>query len=106
MNNTNIINLIEEFYCNPNYINEKKINIIKNYFYNDVKDILKINKKNLLIGMKKNKKNFIYFKSKTNNLFYLELNYTLDFKQYNLIFNDTNKYSIKKNKKQSFCTII
>lgn len=105
MDNTNIINLIEEFYCNPKYINEKKINIIKDYFYNDVKDILKINKNNLLIGMKKNKKDFIYFKSKTNNLFYLELNYTLDFKNYTFIFNKFNEKQKSKSIKICICNI-
>tara|TARA_B100000902_G_C27243931_1_gene881531 strand:- start:621 stop:866 length:246 start_codon:yes stop_codon:yes gene_type:complete len=53
---------LEQFYENPRHLEEYKINFLKNHYYDRIANILMIERKNLLIGVTKNK-NFIYFKS-------------------------------------------
>lgn len=59
----NIEKYLEEFYNNPNEIEEYKIQILKDYYYERIYNIVKIPIDKLLIGVTEDK-NLIYFKFK------------------------------------------
>ena len=57
----NIEKYLEEFYNNPNEIEQYKIQILKDYYYERIYNIIKIPIDKLLIGVTEDK-NLIYFK--------------------------------------------
>ena len=59
----NIEKYLEEFYNNPNEIEQYKIQILKDYYYERIYNIIKIPIDKLLIGVTEDK-NLIYFKFK------------------------------------------
>ena len=60
-----INNYLKEFHENPNGIEEYKITILKNHYYEYINSILQIEKKNFQIGVNSNFK-LIFFRDKLN----------------------------------------
>ena len=56
---------LKEFHENPNGIEEYKIMVLKDFYYNSVNSILKIKRKNFQIGVTKNFK-LLFFRDKLN----------------------------------------
>lgn len=64
----NFINeLIIEFRNDPQNVEEYKINIIKNYYYNLTNKLLCLSRNDMLVGVNKNP-NIIFLKSKYDNI--------------------------------------
>ena len=60
---------LNDFYNDPNNIEEYKIIFLKNHYYSKINVILNTEFKNFKIGIKKKDKNVLYFidKNKPNN---------------------------------------
>ena len=97
---------LNDFYNNPNNIEEYKIIFLKNIYYSKINVILNSEYKNFKIGIKKKDKNVLYFidKNKPNN----EVIYNINNEEFfinNKVANtlekiDYNSYIIK-NKRES-----
>ena len=126
-----ILTLVKNFKNNPYSITYNEVDLIKDYYYNDVTNLLFIPRKHLLIGCNK-KPNQIYFKSVLQNDYLVIFNYmdeqftiahikckknntninTCNNVKYNNpensleLSNDTNIYDsslLMKNKKKIYC---
>lgn len=70
---------LEDFYNNPLFVEEYKINFLKNHYYKELNCILNSKLKNFKIGVNKNRK-YIFF-------------YDIDNPSYEIIYNRvTNEY--------------
>jgi hypothetical protein len=69
-----ILKLVEKFDKDPYSISDNEVEIIKDYYYNDVINILFIPRNHLVIGSDK-KLNRIYFKSVLQNDYLVIFNY-------------------------------
>ena len=69
-----ILKLVEKFDKDPYSISDNEVELIKDYYYNDVINILFIPRKHLVIGSDK-KLNRIYFKSVLQNDYLVIFNY-------------------------------
>ena len=60
---------LNDFYNDPNNVEEYKINFLKNHYYSKINVILNTEFENFKIGIKKKDKNVLYFidKNKSNN---------------------------------------
>ena len=85
---------LNQFYENPNNIEEYKINLLKNHYYPIVKNILECSLNELKIGVTKNK-NILWFRSSYN--LNRELIYYTIKDEYYLRFNKGSKDLIKVN---------
>ena len=85
---------LNQFYENPNNIEEYKINLLKNHYYPIVKNILECSFNEFKIGVTKNK-NILWFRSSYN--LNRELIYYTIKDEYYLRFNKGSKDLIKVN---------
>ena len=61
----NIINLyLQEFHLNPKDISEYKINVLKDFYYENINSIFPVDRVNFQIGVNKND-NILFFRDKT-----------------------------------------
>ena len=77
---------LNQFYDNPNTLEEFKINFLKNHYYDTINKIMNIDIKNFQIGVTRNR-NIIYFIDKTDD-------------SYEIIFNHRTSEYFKKYKKK------
>ena len=80
---------LNDFYNNPNNVEEYKIIFLKNHYYSKINVILNSEFKNFKIGIKKKDKNVLYFidKNKPNN----EVIYNIKNEEFFIKNKETNK---------------
>lgn len=95
-NHNYIIELVKKFIDDPYNFPEKDIDIIKDYYYISVSNLLFVSRKNLQIGANKNKQQ-IYFKSELTDDYILIYNFvydkfTIKYNKYNSTINKSSYY--------------
>jgi hypothetical protein len=89
---------LKEFYENPKFLEDYKINVLKSYYYKILMDYIAVNKINFtldyddfIIGVTFNKK-FIFYKSRTDDRY--EIVYNRVFDEYYVKYKNDNDKTI------------